>query len=186
MNPIIFIDEIDKISQSEHGKEITGILTHIVDETQNDCFQDKYFNGIDIDLSKILFIFSYNDPSKVDPILLDRFHRIKFENISLQDKLVICKKYILPELYSKFNINKCINFNDNIIEFIIETYTYESGVRKLKEILYEIIGEINLEIINNLNNTISFPIALTEDSIANKYLKTELKYYLRRYILKIK
>jgi len=175
MNPIIFIDEIDKISQSENGKEITGVLTHIVDETQNDCFQDKFFNGIDVDLSKILFIFSYNDPSKVDPILLDRFHRIKFDNISLQDKLIICKKYILPELYAKFNIPDCIDFTDDIIEFIIEMYTYESGVRKLKEIIYEIIGEINLEIINNINNKMSFPIKLTEANISDKYLKTRTK-----------
>ena len=58
MNPIIFIDELDKVSRSEHGKEIIGILTHLVDETQNESFQDKYFTGIDLDLSKALFIFS--------------------------------------------------------------------------------------------------------------------------------
>ena len=58
MNPIIFIDELDKVSKSEHGKEIIGILTHLVDSTQNDSFQDKYFNGVDLDLSKALFIFS--------------------------------------------------------------------------------------------------------------------------------
>jgi len=56
MNPIIFIDEIDKISKTEHGKEIIGILTHLLDPAQNDCFQDKYFSGIDLDLSKALFI----------------------------------------------------------------------------------------------------------------------------------
>ena len=59
MNPIIFIDELDKVSRTEHGKEIIGILTHLIDQTQNDSFQDKYFNGIDLDLSKALFIFSY-------------------------------------------------------------------------------------------------------------------------------
>ena len=72
MNPIIFIDELDKVSKTEHGKEIIGILTHLVDSTQNDTFQDKYFSGIDIDLSKVLFIFSYNDVEKIDKILLDR------------------------------------------------------------------------------------------------------------------
>ena len=60
LNPIIFIDELDKVSKSEHGKEIIGILTHLVDSTQNESFQDKYFNGIDLDLSKALFIFSNN------------------------------------------------------------------------------------------------------------------------------
>ena len=60
MNPIIFIDELDKVSKTENGKEIIGILTHLIDQTQNDAFQDKYFNEINLNLSKALFIFSYN------------------------------------------------------------------------------------------------------------------------------
>ena len=135
MNPIIFIDELDKVSRSEHGKEIIGILTHLVDETQNESFQDKYFTGIDLDLSKALFIFSYNEPGLIDKILLDRIHRVKFENLSLEDKIVITKKYLLPEIYKKLGLNECVVFSDEIITFIIESYTYEPGVRKLKEIL---------------------------------------------------
>ena len=109
MNPIIFIDELDKISRTEHGKEIIGILTHLIDSTQNDCFQDKYFNGIDLDLSKVLFIFSYNDVEVIDRILLDRIHRIKFDYLTLDDKLVITKKYILPEIYKKSRFRKYYN-----------------------------------------------------------------------------
>ena len=86
MNPIIFIDELDKISRTEHGKELIGILTHLIDPTQNDTFQDKYFTGIDLDLSKALFIFSYNDADLIDRILLDRIHRIKFKHLSLDRK----------------------------------------------------------------------------------------------------
>ena len=59
MNPIIFIDEIDKVSRTESGKEIISILTHLIDNTQNDVIQDKYFSGVDLDLSKVLFVFSY-------------------------------------------------------------------------------------------------------------------------------
>jgi ATP-dependent Lon protease len=83
MNPIIFIDEVDKISRTENGKELIGILTHMLDPAQNECFQDKYFTGIDIDLSKALFILSYNDASLIDKILLDRVHRIKFNSLTL-------------------------------------------------------------------------------------------------------
>ena len=101
MNPIIFIDEVDKISKTEHGKEIVGILTHLLDPAQNDCFQDKYFTGIDLDLSKALFILSYNDVEAIDKILLDRVHRIKFDSLSLEDKLIICNTHILPEVYKK-------------------------------------------------------------------------------------
>ena len=84
-----FIDELDKISKTENGKELIGILTHLIDSSQNDKFQDKYFNGIDIDVSKVLFIFSYNDVSIIDRILLDRIHRVKFDRLTIIDKIEI-------------------------------------------------------------------------------------------------
>jgi endopeptidase La len=170
MNPIIFIDELDKVSRTEHGKEIIGILTHLIDPTQNDTFQDKYFNGIDLDLSKVLFIFSYNDVDAIDKILLDRIHRVKFEHLTLEDKLVITRKYILPEIFTKMGLEDIIYFSDEIIEHVIEEYTFEPGVRKLKEILFEIVGEINLSILKE-NKQYEIPINVTIDDIRNKYLK---------------
>ena len=170
MNPIIFIDELDKISKTENGKEIIGILTHLIDTTQNEQFQDKYFSGIDLDLSKALFIFSYNDVQAIDRILLDRIHRIKFKHLTLQDKLTICHKYILPEYYEKFNITD-LKFTDEILTFIIQHYTNESGVRKLKEILFEILSEINLQILQNHNAPID--IEITINSIKKNYLKNK-------------
>jgi ATP-dependent Lon protease len=170
MNPIIFIDELDKVSKTENGKEIIGILTHLIDPTQNEGFQDKYFSGIDLDLSKALFIFSYNDVNAIDRILLDRIHRVKFDNLTLHDKLEITNKYILPELFENIGIKDTIIMDDIVLTFIIENYTREAGVRKLKEILYEIISEINLEI---LNEDISYDtkILITVDDIKFKYLK---------------
>ena len=170
MNPIIFIDELDKISRTEHGKEIIGILTHLIDSTQNDTFQDKYFNGIDLDLSKALFIFSYNDVDAIDKILLDRIHRVKFEHLTLDDKLVITNKYILPEIYKKMGLENIININNDVIKFIINGYTYEPGVRKLKEILFEIVSEINLSILKE-NASYEIPINLDIETVRNKYLK---------------
>ena len=142
MNPIILIDEVDKISRTEHGKEITGILTHLLDPTQNDSFQDKYFSGIDLDLSKVLFILSYNDVDVIDKVLLDRIHRIKFDSLPIEDKLEICNKHLLPEIYRNVGLEGMIYFSDETITFIIEEYTLEPGVRKLKEKLYEIVSEI--------------------------------------------
>jgi endopeptidase La len=170
MNPIIFIDELDKVSRTEHGRELIGILTHLIDQTQNDTFQDKYFNGIDLDLSKALFIFSYNDVDIIDKILLDRIHRIKFDHLTLEDKLVITRKYILPEIYTNMGLSDVIYFSDKVIEYIIEEYTFEPGVRKLKEIIFEIIGEINLSILKD-NNEYDIPVIITEEDIKHKYLK---------------
>jgi ATP-dependent Lon protease len=174
MNPIILIDEVDKISKTEHGKEIIGILTHLLDTTQNEGFQDKYFSGIDLDLSKVLFILSYNDVDAIDKILLDRVHRIKFDNLSIEDKIEICNKHLLPEIYKKVGLNGMIEINNDTLKFIIEEYTLEPGVRKLKEKLYEIVGEINLEIMKNVDSTVfihSNQIIVTIDDIKNKYFK---------------
>jgi len=171
MNPIIFIDEVDKISKTEHGKEIVGILTHLLDPSQNDCFQDKYFSGIDLDLSKALFILSYNDVDAIDSILLDRVHRIKFKSLSIDEKIVISKTHLLPEIYKKMGLEKMVIIYDDILKYIIDEYTYEPGVRKLKEVLFEIVGEINLSILKDFNIVFDIPINITKDDIKNKYLK---------------
>jgi len=179
MNPIIFIDEVDKISRTENGKELIGILTHMLDPAQNECFQDKYFSGIDIDLSKALFILSYNDASMIDKILLDRVHRIKFNNLSLEDKLVIANRHLLPEIYKKIGLEGMIEMSDDVLKFIIDEYTCESGVRKLKEILFEIVAEINLNVLNNFDKEYDLPIKITIDAIKTKYFKDkrEVKVY---------
>ena len=170
MNPIIFIDELDKVSKTEHGKEIIGILTHLIDPTQNDVFQDKYFNGIDLDLSKALFVFSYNDVSAIDKILLDRIHRIKFEHLTLEDKLVVTRKHILPEIYKNMGLEGCIEISDENIIYVVENYTNEPGIRKFKELLFDIIGEINLSCLKSFEST-QLPIKITNDDIKYKYLK---------------
>ena len=171
MNPIILIDEVDKISKTEHGKEITGILTHLLDPSQNNSFQDKYFSGIDLDLSKVLFILSYNDPDSIDKILLDRVHRIKFDSLSIEDKVIISSKYLLPDIYKNIGLEGMINISNDTLKFIIEEYTLEAGVRKLKEKLFEIVGEINLKILKNNDDDYNIPIEVTIDDIKNIYLK---------------
>ena len=172
MNPIIFIDEIDKVSRTEAGREIIGILTHLVDPTQNDKFQDKYFSGIDLDLSKVLFVFSYNDVGLMDSILLDRIHRVKFKHLSIDEKITITKKFVLPEYTKRMgyqSYSELFTLGDDEIKFIIDNYTAEAGVRKLKEIIFEIISEINLEMLKD--EEMKLPIHLTEELIRDKYLK---------------
>ena len=161
MNPIIYIDELDKISNTENGKELIGILTHLTDFSQNDHFNDKYFSGINFDLSKVLFIFSYNDYNKIDPILADRIHRIKFNYLQKHEKIHIIETYIMPELLNNIGYKKQnIMFEDKVIEYIIDNYTMEAGVRKIKEKIYEIIREINLISIMENDNKIIHNITL--------------------------
>jgi ATP-dependent Lon protease len=171
---------VDKISKTEHGREIIGVLTHLLDPSQNKSFQDKYFSGIDLDLSKVLFILSYNDVESIDKIMLDRVHRIKFDSLTIEDKIVICNKHILPDLYNKFGLENTFHFSDEVLHFIIKEYTLEAGVRKLKEKLFEIIGEINLNILSNSVCVYTLPISITIEDVKNKYFKDKFNLQVKK------
>jgi ATP-dependent Lon protease len=162
MNPIIYIDELDKISKTEHGKEIISILTHITDQSQNKEFYDRYFASMPIDLSNILFIFSYNDRDNIDRILRDRIQEITIKPLSLKEKIIISQNYIIPEISNNigFSISEII-FSNEILIKIINEYTHEAGIRKLNEILYDIVRDINLKKIVNDEN-IEYPIIINE------------------------
>ena len=154
MNPIIYIDELDKVSNTEHGKEIVGILTHLTDPSQNEEFTDKYFSGIKLDLSKCIIVFSYNDSSLIDPILRDRIVEVNVKSISKKEKIHITKEFLLPEILDMIGyLKEDFIFEDDAIDYLIETYTHEAGVRKLKEKLFELFREINLNklLFNNIN-----------------------------------
>ena len=172
-NPIIFFDELDKVSDTPKGEEITGILTHLTDTTQNTNFHDKYFSEIDFDLSKSLFIFSYNDESKINPILLDRMYKISVKGYDVKEKIVIAKKYLLPKIYEEINFNKeDIIINDDMIKYIVDNYTEtEDGVRNLKRCLEIIFTKLNLFRLmksgenlfeEDLSVKIEFPLIITE------------------------
>ena len=146
MNPIIYFDELDKISESAKGDEIVHLLTHLTDPSQNSLFQDNYFPGIHLNLSKALFIFSFNDESKLDRILKDRMYVINTKGFKPTDKISICRNYVLPELLDTFLFSKEeILFPDDTILHIIERFTgKEEGVRNLKRCLETIISKINI------------------------------------------
>jgi ATP-dependent Lon protease len=165
MNPIIFIDEIDKVSMTEHGREIISILTHLTDATQNDEFEDKYFAGIKLDLSKALIVFSFNDPSVIDPILKDRITIIETNPLTLPEKVTIIQKYMLPDILKEVGLHESeIIMSDVIIRYLIETYTNEAGVRKIKEQIQEIVRDVNLNRFHD-GEKYEVPFNVTKDYI---------------------
>ena len=101
MNPVIYFDELDKVSDTPKGEEIIGILTHLTDTSQNSEFHDKYFADVNFDLSKCLFIFSYNDESKVNPILKDRMYSIQTKGYEQKEKITIARNYLLLRFVNK-------------------------------------------------------------------------------------
>ena len=182
-NPIIYFDELDKVSDTAKGEEIIGILTHLIDTTQNSNFHDKYFSEIDFDLSKALFIFSYNDESRVNSILRDRMYRISTKGYDTNEKKTIAKDYLIPYINSQIKFEKeNINFPDETLEHIIEKYTDgESGVRNFKRCLEIIYTKLNLYRLMKPDSSlfkddksflVEFPFTVTIE-IVDKLIKKE-------------
>jgi ATP-dependent Lon protease len=146
MNPVIYFDELDKISDTPKGEEIAGILTHLTDTTQNNQFHDKYFAELDFDLSKCLFIFSYNDESKINPILRDRMYRIMTKGYEKKQKTNIANGYLLPKIREQVKFTEGeIVIPEDTLHYIIENYCdKEDGVRNLKRCLEIIHTKLNL------------------------------------------
>jgi len=146
MNPVFYFDELDKVSNTPKGEEIIGILTHLTDTTQNSQFHDKYFSNLDFDLSKALFIFSYNHEEKVNSILKDRMYQIKTKGYDKKEKDVIARNYLIPSIEKNINFKEGeVTFADGVFEHIMEKLTRnEKGVRNLKRCLEIIFSKLNL------------------------------------------
>ena len=183
MNPVIYFDELDKISDTPKGEEIAGILTHLTDTSQNNQYHDKYFAEIDFDLSKCLFIFSYNDESKVNPILKDRMYRIQTKGYNQKQKTCISNNYLLPRIREqvKFTSDEIIIPNETLHYIIENLCNKEDGVRNLKRCLEIIHTKLNLYRLVKPNTNlfeeemslkVEFPFTVTKD-VVDKFIKND-------------
>ena len=125
-------------------------MTHLLDEEQNEKFQDNYLSNINIDLSKALFVLAFNDISKIDKIVSDRLKVIYINPPSLNDKLLICQDKMIPEILKSINLKKDINIiiDKEVIEYIInKKTTQESGVRQLRKNIEKLVYRLNYDIL---------------------------------------
>lgn len=169
MNPVLFFDELDKVSSSHRGEEIIGVLTHLTDSSQNERFCDRYFGEIELDLSKALIVFSYNDESLVNPILKDRMITIEVAGYSQKEKVIIARKHLIPAIIQQFGFrNEDVTMTNEVIEFIIQTVPEEDGVRNLKRGIETIISCVNLQKYSADDFSLPFSVSL-------EYAKKSLK-----------
>lgn len=171
---ILYFDELDKAC-SKHGSinEISSILIHLTDPNMNKNFQDRFFQGVDFPLDKVIMIFSYNDSSLVDPILLDRLSEIQVKPYSTKDKIEICKSHIIPEINKTVGLDDgLIKWSPKILEKIIDNYTNEAGVRGIKRIIEKICLNLNIEKIKKTGN---FKKNVKSININDKIIKDILK-----------
>lgn len=146
MNPVMYFDELDKISTTPQGDEIVSMMIHMTDRSQNTQFHDRYFAGVDFDLSQCLFVFSFNDIDKVHPILRDRMNVINCDGYTEKDKTVILKDYIMPQILERLCFKKeDVILSDSAIKFLIEEYSKEEkGVRTLIRTVESMMTRINM------------------------------------------
>ncbi|EAK5889474.1 endopeptidase La [Campylobacter lari] len=136
-NPVVVLDEIDKLSRNHRG-DPSAVLLEILDPEQNTKFRDYYLN-FNIDLSKIIFIATANDASLIPPALKDRMEFIELSSYTPQEKFQIAKNYLIPDEIKKHGLKeKEISFDDEAIELIVNEYTRESGVRNLRRKIAEV------------------------------------------------
>jgi ATP-dependent Lon protease len=142
----MFFDELDKACYHHGRNEIYDVLIHVIDSTTNAEFNDKFFQDICFPINKVLFMFSFNDRSKIDPILLDRMEIIKVDAYTPEDKVNIVNKFIMKELKEDIGLEKLnIKISDSNITYLIDSFTQEPGVRSIRRKIEKILLKINKE-----------------------------------------
>ena len=148
MNPVMVLDEIDKVSRSQRG-DPTSALLEILDPEQNNDFRDYYLN-FDIDLSNVIFIATANDIGKIPAPLRDRMEFITLSSYTPQEKFEIAKRYLIPQELKKHGLkNAEFSISKPALKELISSYTREAGVRNLRHRIADISRKIAKEILQH-------------------------------------
>ncbi len=171
-NPIIYFDELDKVSETDHGKDIYSFMCYLTDPTQNTHFSDHYFYGMTFDLSKVFYVFTFNDISKIDKILLDRLNVIHVGTPSQSDTAEILYRHCLPEIVKNVGISKPVMLSIEDIRVIMKAFMC-NGIREYYRILEKFVLEINKDtLMDNIGNICIHDTCITLN-------KSNLEYYIK-------
>jgi ATP-dependent Lon protease len=146
MNPVLFFDELDKVSASPRGEEVVNCLIHLTDSSQNHRFQDRYVGDFDLDMSRAVMIFSFNDRDRVSPTLLDRMTVVETGGYSKEDRATILRKHLVPEAVAVYCIDDAVAetlMSKEVADRLVRSCPKEDGVRVLKRMLHDVCAEAN-------------------------------------------
>lgn len=178
MSTVLMFDEVDKISQTPKGEEVMNLMIHLTDPVQNSDFEDKYLSGIPIDLSKVMFVFSANDLSKIDRVLLDRMTVIELKGYDLKQKTAIAEHYLLPSALREVNLVDKVEVPNEILMTLIEDYAKEEkGVRELKRSIEQITQKINML---RMYNSPDLPFYMKDFALPFLVKKDHVKLFLKK------
>ena len=148
MNPVMVLDEIDKLGANHRG-DPTAVMLEILDPEQNHEFRDLYLN-FPLDLSQVIFVSTANDARKIPAPLKDRMEFIEISSYTPNEKYHIAKDYLIPQELAKHGLQKNeVNLSKATIELIIEKYTREAGVRNLRRVFSKLFRKVVKQILND-------------------------------------
>jgi ATP-dependent Lon protease len=174
-NPVMILDEIDKIGNDHRGDPSSALL-EVLDPEQNNTFYDNYLE-LEYDLSKVLFIATANNLQSIQPALRDRLEIIDLSGYAVEEKIEIAKRHLIPKQKEAHGLKAPLKFNDNVIEKVVESYTRESGVRELDRQIASIMRYQAKELVlkgkikNNLS-TVDITKILGSQKYSNDMYKT--------------
>jgi ATP-dependent Lon protease len=175
MNPVVVLDEIDKVAKSFRG-DPTAVLLEVLDPEQNNKFRDYYLN-FNIDLSKVVFIATANDVGSIPAPLRDRMEFIFLSSYTPQEKYEILKKYLIPQELKKHGLKPAeVSFTKSALEMMIENYTRESGVRNLRRRVAEVLRKVAKQLLIDPSvNKISISQNNLEEYLEKKVFEIEVR-----------
>ena len=178
MSTVLLFDEVDKVSATPKGEEVQNMLIHLTDPTSNEGFEDKYLSGVPIDLSKVMFVFSANDISKIDKVLLDRLMVIELKGYDVKQKVAIAEQYLLPAALKDVSLVERVAINKDLLTYVIEEYAKEEmGVRELKRCIEQITQKINML---RMYNSKDLPFYIKDFSLPFTLKKEHVDLFLKK------
>lgn len=162
LSPVILLDEVCKCAPIVQQQ-----IMSLIDPVQNSSFQDAFVGNIEIPLNRCTFILSYNDSEKIDPVLLNRINEIRLPGYTVFEKIQICQEHLVPGILREYTTTLNVSFTNDVLEFLITHMATDYGMRKIKELLQEIISEINLQ--KNLHSDRQDSVTITRRNV-EKYL----------------
>lgn len=173
MNPVVVLDEIDKLARSYRG-DPTAVLLEILDPEQNSKFRDYYLN-FNIDLSKVIFVATANETAPIPAPLRDRMEFIELSSYTPQEKFEIAKRYLIPQELEKHGLKASeVNFAKPAVEEMIEKYTRESGVRNLRHRIADILRQVAIKLLNEQNDKITITNKNLKDFLDKKVFEIDV------------
>lgn len=191
-NPIICFDELDKVSETDNGKDIYAFLSFLTDYTQNTQFTDHYFYGMKFDLSKVFYVFTFNNIEKIDKILMDRLNIIHVPSPGDDHICRVLQTHCIPEIMANIGIRKHIRMQTSQVKWIIQHFgksinkDVTSGIREYSRILEKVILHINrdilLEKIGSDTDEITVTDAMLQSYVSDIQPQTQQHLYSHMYI----